>query len=111
MSYDLMAYDSFDYFLVVASEETDWLLCDAYRKWRLLRAAPPIEPFQQPPRGTIFSEGAGALLLFPERCASAGRIRIAKISSGTNFKKQQEAGGAVGRVFAELCTDGLNLVS
>src|SRR5213075_1638881 len=105
MAEDLMENEMLDRCLVIGAEETDWLLCDAYRKWRLLRSAPPIEPFQQPPRGTILSEGAGALLLFPERCASASRIRIEKISSGTNFKKQQEAVGAVQKVFAELCTD------
>ena len=111
MAEDLLAADALDFCLVVAAEEADWLLCDAYRKWRLLRSAPPIEPVQQPPRGTIFSEGAGAILLGSEGRASARPISIEKISSGTNFKKQQEAGGAVQRVFAELCTDGPSLVS
>src|SRR5438093_7044516 len=63
MAEDLMERETLDRCLVVGAEETDWLLCDAYHKWRLLRSAPPIEPFQQPPRGTILSEGAGAVLL------------------------------------------------
>jgi len=106
MAEDLMADDAFDYCLVIGAEEADWLLCDAYRKWRLLRAAPPIEPFQQPPRGTILSEGAGAVLI-----SRQGPIQVERISSGTNFKKQREASDAVEKVFAELCTPPPSLVA
>ena len=62
----MMANPELDRCLVVGAEELDWLLCDAYRRWRLLRAAPPIEPFARPARGTILSEGAGAVLLTRE---------------------------------------------
>lgn len=98
MAEDLMVSDALDYCLVVGAEEADWLLCDAYRKWRLLRTAPPIEPFQKPARGMIVSEGAGAVLL-----GRAGRVEIEKIAGGTNFRKQREAGAGVEKVFAELC--------
>jgi len=37
MAEDLMANEALDYCLVVGAEEVDWLLCDAYRRWRLLR--------------------------------------------------------------------------
>jgi 3-oxoacyl-(acyl-carrier-protein) synthase len=97
MAEDLMVGDAFDYCLVVAAEEADWLLCDAYRKWRFLRSAPPIEPFHEPSRGTILSEGAGAVLV-----ARSGRIDIEKISSGTNFSHQSEAPAAVESVVIEL---------
>jgi 3-oxoacyl-(acyl-carrier-protein) synthase len=103
MAEDLLLDDALDYCLVVAAEEADWLLCDAYHKWRLLRSAPPIEPFQQPPRGTILSEGAGAILLASEGRASACPIFVEQIASGTNFSKQPEATKAVQAVFAELC--------
>ena len=78
MAEDLMANPELDRCLVVGAEEADWLLCDAYRKWRLLRAAPPIEPFARPPRGMILSEGAGAVLLAREgdlvaRAGASGR--------------------------------------
>ena len=43
MAEDLMANEAIDYCLVVGTEEIDWLLCDAYRRWRLLRPASPIE--------------------------------------------------------------------
>src|SRR4029450_11790747 len=63
MAEELMAKEALDYCLVVGTEEIDWLLCDAYRRWRLLRTAPPIEPFSKQKRGMILSEGAGAIVL------------------------------------------------
>jgi 3-oxoacyl-(acyl-carrier-protein) synthase len=105
MAEDLMAGADLDYCLVVAAEEADWLLCDAYRKWRLLRSTPPIEPFQQPPHGTILSEGAGAILL-----ARSGPIQVDQIAGGTNFSKQLKARAGVDKVFAELCAAPPDLV-
>jgi len=106
MADDLMASDTLDYCLVVGAEEADWLLCDAYHKWRLLRSAPPVEPFQQPPRGMIVSEGAGAILL-----ARNGPVQIGKIAGGTNFRKQREAAASVDTVFCELCATPPDLVA
>jgi len=105
MAEDLLASETLDRCLVVGAEEADWLLCDAYRKWRLLRSVPPVEPFQQPPRGTILSEGAGALLL-----GRSGEIRLEKITAGTNFRKQREAGEALRKIFEELAEDNVDLV-
>lgn len=105
MAEDLMLNDALDYCLVVGAEEADWLLCDAYHKWRLLRSAPPVEPFQQPPRGMILSEGAGAVLV-----SRAGSIQLDAIAAGTNFRRQREAGEAVDQVFAELCQSAPDVV-
>jgi 3-oxoacyl-(acyl-carrier-protein) synthase len=121
MADDLLMSDTLDYCLVVGAEEADWLLCDAYRKWRLLRSAPPVEPFQQPPRGTVLSEGAGAILLHSEGRASArpGRsedhpsgssVYIEHIAAGTNFRKQREAAAGVEAVFSGLCPTPPDLV-
>jgi 3-oxoacyl-(acyl-carrier-protein) synthase len=85
MGEDLMADPNLDYCLVVGAEEADWLLCDAYAKWRLLRSAPPVELFGQC-KGTILSEGAGAVLL-----ARTGRVCIAATSAGTHFRHRTEA--------------------
>jgi 3-oxoacyl-(acyl-carrier-protein) synthase len=81
----LMADPDLDRCLVVGAEETDWLLCDAYRKWRLLRPEPPIEPFARPPKGMILSEGAGAVLL-----TRKGDLALELIHAGGNFAKQSE---------------------
>lgn len=105
MAEDLMATHSIDHCLVIGAEETDWLLCDAYRKWRLLRSSPPIEPFNRPTRGTILSEGAGAVVLNRE-----GSLRIEAISAGTNFHKRAEAKECIDKIFVELCEGGIDLV-
>ncbi len=102
---DLMQRRDLDHCLVVAAEEADWLLCDAYRKWRLLRSAPPIEPFQKNPLGMIPSEGAGAVVL-----GRIGSIQIEKIAPGTNFRKQSEASHAIASVFTELCQSDTDLL-
>lgn len=101
MAHDLMQNDSLECCLVVAAEEADWLLCDAYRKWRLLRSTAPIRPFERPPRGMILSEGAGALVL-----ARRGELAIERISPGRNFCRRAEATPVIRQVFDELCTGG-----
>jgi 3-oxoacyl-(acyl-carrier-protein) synthase len=106
MAEDLMLSDELDQCLIVAAEEADWLTCDAYRKWRLLRSAPPVEPFEKPPRGMILSEGAGAILLRRE-----GSIEVEAIATGTNFQKQTEAALAVDKSFSELCQSPPDLIA
>ena len=86
MASDLLESDSAEFCLIVGAEEADWILCDAYRKWRLLRKEPPIELFHDPPRGTILSEGAGAVLLSRE-----GLVEIDAVDSGGNFSLRREA--------------------
>ncbi|MDQ6626801.1 MAG: hypothetical protein M3Y69_11800 [Verrucomicrobiota bacterium] len=97
MAEDLMENPMLDRCLVVGAEESDWLLCDAYHRWRLLRDAPPIEPFAQTKRGTILSEGAGAVLL-----DRTGATRVEQIDAGYNFEHQRDAARCVNSVFANL---------
>jgi 3-oxoacyl-(acyl-carrier-protein) synthase len=110
MAEDLLMSGALDYCLVVGAEEADWLLCDAYSKWRLLRSAPPIEPFQQPPRGMILSEGAGALLLSSEGRASARPVLVEGISRGRIYSHRREAAAAIEGVFSELCRTPPDLI-
>jgi 3-oxoacyl-(acyl-carrier-protein) synthase len=106
MAEDLMEADTVDHCLVVGAEETDWLLCDAYRKWRLLRSEPPIEAFGTPARGMILSEGAGAILL--SRKAS---IQIDEVLSGVNFSRRKDAAAGLRKLFADFKGDaGAELV-
>ena len=97
MAADVMANEAVDYCLVVGTEEADWLLCDAYHRWRLLKAGPPIEPFRRPPRGMILSEGAGAVLL-----ARNGGVAIDKIHPGANFSRRQQASEWMTRILSDL---------
>ena len=97
MAEDVMANATFDYCLVVGAEEVDWLLCDAYRRWRLLRFEPPVEPFRQPARGMILSEGAGAVLL-----AREGSPMIERINPGGHYRKRAEAEEILKRILSDL---------
>ncbi|MBA2743026.1 MAG: hypothetical protein H0U43_01710, partial [Chthoniobacterales bacterium] len=97
MAEDLMLNPALDRCLVVGAEEADWLLCDAYRRWRLLRDAPPIEVFRPQRRGTILSEGAGAVLL-----DRSGVVALENVEAGCNFEHQRDTAACVAKVFANL---------
>lgn len=101
MAEDLMTNQALDRCLVVGAEEADWLLCDAYRKWRLLRSGSPIEPFTRPPRGTILSEGAGAMLL-----AREGDLTLEQVHPGGNFARQAELVRQLDAICRELPNEG-----
>ena len=97
MAQELMESEPLDYCLVVGTEEIDWLLCDAYRRWRLLRVAPPIEPYGKQNCGMILSEGAGAILL-----ARDGRIRIECAHPGGYFSRRAEAEKLLKHILCDL---------
>src|SRR5438309_10296253 len=97
MAEELMANEPLDYCLVVGTEEIDWLLCDAYRRWRLLRVAPPIEPYGKQNRGMILSEGAGAILL-----ARDGRILVECAHPGGYFSRRAEAEKLLKHILCDL---------
>jgi 3-oxoacyl-(acyl-carrier-protein) synthase len=105
MAEDMLANEALEYCLVVGTEEVDWLLCDAYRRWRLLRPAPPIEPFSGQQRGMILSEGAGAILL-----ARAGPFTIESAHPGGCFTKRAEAGKILKRILSDLSHTEIDLV-
>src|SRR5437868_11319033 len=94
---DLLASGDVDACLVVAAEEIDSLVCEAYRQWRFLRD--PKKP--ETGRGIIMSEGAGAVLLKP----SNGGIEIDQIVPGANFFRRSEASARLGSVVARLKTE------
>ena len=105
MAADLLRSDTLDYCLVVGAEESDWVLCDAYRKWRLVRSDPPIEPFLESARGTILSEGAGAILLGRE-----GSIAIDQIEPGSNFFVRKAATQCATKVLSKLAKPETGLI-
>src|SRR5204862_2816845 len=97
MAEDLMANEAIDYCLVVGTEEIDWLLCDAYRRWRLLRPAPPIEPFSNQRSGMILGEGAGAILF-----AREGAITVERTHAGGFFTKRAQAAEILKTILRDL---------
>jgi 3-oxoacyl-(acyl-carrier-protein) synthase len=116
MAEDLMADEALDHCLVVGTEELDWLLCDAYRRWRLLRPAPPIEPFSKQKRGMILSEGAGAILLarLPHRSAAEageGPFAIECAHPGGYFARRAQAEEILKRILSDLCQSEIDFVT
>src|SRR5436190_3305096 len=105
MAEDLMANEALDRCLVVGTEEIDWLLCDAYRRWRLLRSSPPIEPFSAQQRGMILSEGAGAILL-----AREGPFTIEFAHPGGCFPKRAEAAEILKEILSDLSDTQIDVV-
>jgi 3-oxoacyl-(acyl-carrier-protein) synthase len=105
MAEDLMQNPALDRCLVVGAEEADWLLCDAYRRWRLLRTAPPVQLFEEKPRGMTLSEGAGAVLV-----DRGGGVQIQTVDAGSNFRRQHEATTCVDDVFSRLGANDDDLV-
>src|SRR5207248_9861250 len=91
---DLIASSDLDACLVVAAEEIDPLVCEAYRQWRLLRD--PKKP--EIGRGMIMSEGAGAVLLK----RSNGGSETDPIVSGANLFRRSEALARLCMVAARL---------
>jgi 3-oxoacyl-(acyl-carrier-protein) synthase len=115
MADDLMANETLDHCLVVGTEEVDWLVCDAYRRWRLVRSAPPIEPFSEQQRGMILSEGAGAIVLarLPRHSlAEAGEcpLTIECAHPGGCFMKRAEAAKILKRILTDLGQREIDLV-
>src|ERR1700719_2525024 len=105
MAENLMTNEALDYCLIVGTEEVDWLLGDASGRGRLLKSQPPIEPFRVPPRGTILSEGAGAVVL-----GRSGPVTVDRIHGGTNFWRRTQAASAIARVLSNLADERTSLL-
>ena len=105
MAEDLMTNGALDYCLVVGAEEVDWLLCDAYRRWRLLRLTPPVELFSEFSQGMMLSEGAGAILL-----ARQSPITIEQTHAGGYFARRADAEGILNRILRGLAQTEIDFV-
>ncbi|MGC1480852.1 MAG: beta-ketoacyl synthase N-terminal-like domain-containing protein [Chthoniobacterales bacterium] len=72
---DLLAADQCDRAIVIAAEETDWITCEGYSRWRMTSPTRRIVPFTGD--GTVFGEGAAALILARESSTPAPILRLA----------------------------------
>jgi 3-oxoacyl-(acyl-carrier-protein) synthase len=79
--------------VVVGAEECDWILCEAYRDWRIARRPGMAH-------GALLAEGAGAVVL-----AREGGIALAA-HEGLAVPRQEEAGAALAKIYAELVPSG-----
>lgn len=105
MAADLLEDEKLDACLIVGAEEADWVLCDAYHKWRLTKKEPPIELYKNPPPGTILSEGAGAVLI-----AREGGPQIEAIDPGGNFFNRNGVADVVSRTLHRLAKENSCLI-
>ena len=81
----LLALGGIDQCIVVGAEECDWILCEAYRTWRMARA--PL------------AEGAAAVVLRAD-----GRWNL-RTHAGVAFFRQREAQAALERVLADFAAE------
>jgi 3-oxoacyl-(acyl-carrier-protein) synthase len=89
----LLAGDDLDQVVVVGSEECDWILCEAYRDWRIARG-----PGSK--RGALLAEGAAAVVL-----AREGKVAL-QVHDGLPVFRQKEAEAALARIYSELLPNG-----
>ena len=89
----LLATSDLDRVVVVGSEECDWILCEAYRDWRIARGPDGS-------RGALLAEGAAALVL-----AREGAIAL-QSHDGVPVFRQKEAAAGLARVYADLIPSG-----
>jgi 3-oxoacyl-(acyl-carrier-protein) synthase len=81
--------------VVVGSEEVDWVLCEAYRDWRLAGAGP---------QGALLAEGAGAVVL-----KRTGGAEL-HVHPGVSYFRRREAGAALEKAIAGLPSREAKLV-
>jgi len=70
--------------VVVGTEEVDWILSDAFNSWRMATRNSDFEVFGKP-SGTIFGEGAAAVVL-----GRTNGIPIVRIGPGSTFFSRQD---------------------
>ncbi len=87
--------------LVVGAEEIDWLLCDAYARWRLLRRGAGNNSTS----GMTPSEGAGAVLL-----ARTGNVRIDKSHAAIHYQHRRDLKGQLMIVMQRLDPDPKDVI-
>jgi 3-oxoacyl-(acyl-carrier-protein) synthase len=85
--------------LVVGTEETDWLLADAFASWRMTEHESQFEVYGRK-SGTVFGEGSGAVLL-----GRKGAIRIARSDPGQSFFSIREASEVARQLFPRIAGD------
>jgi len=82
--------------VVVGTEEADWILSDAFNSWRMVTRHSDFEVFGKP-QGTIFAEGAAAIVL-----GRTNGIPVARSGPGRSFFSRQDALAAARQVIEPM---------
>ena len=95
--------------IVVAAEECDWILSEAYASWRLLTRTPRITlGIHGTPSGMLLAEGAAALVVGRTSNTASAPIQIQ--SATAPFLKRKLAGHALQSILKALPIEGSDLV-
>ena len=89
--------------LVAGAAEADWVLCEAYRQWRLSSSSGAVEIGSN--RGALIADGAAAIVL-----SRRGVCRVEAVSDGVPFFRQSEAGASLLAALRQLPPASLSRV-
>jgi 3-oxoacyl-(acyl-carrier-protein) synthase len=95
----LMMQPELDHCLVVGTEEADWLLPDAFASWRMATNQEQFEVYGRT-RGTIFGEGAAAVLI-----GRTGVLEISRSSPGQPFFSVRDSESVATELFGSLLSE------
>ena len=95
----LLDLSDIDRVIVVGAEEIDWVICEAYRDWRLARTSAPRRA--DAPWKAWLGEGAAAVIV-----AREGAVAIEAIHTGVAFRRRTDAPAAIDRVLADMSPFG-----
>jgi Beta-ketoacyl synthase, N-terminal domain len=84
----LLASGQVDHCLIAGAEEADWILCEAYRQWRLASSSGAVQIGSS--RGALIADGAAAIVLGRE-----GVCQLQGVSDGVPFFRQSEAAASL----------------
>jgi 3-oxoacyl-(acyl-carrier-protein) synthase len=92
---ELLESGEVDHCIIAGAEEADWILCEAYRRWRLSTDCGAVRIGSN--RGALIADGAAAIVLSRE-----GRYRLEAVSDGVPFFRQAEAAGSLATALGQL---------
>ena len=87
---ELLATGEADYCLVTAAQEIDWITCEAYSRWGLIK--------DDASESSVFSEGAAAIVLTRE----PGDCRVSATHPGFSCPTEKDAEERLDAVLAEI---------
>jgi 3-oxoacyl-(acyl-carrier-protein) synthase len=100
----LLETDEADYAIVVGCEEIDWVLCEAYRDWRLAGGLSGGHLHSLPPRGAMLAEAGAAVVL-----GRAGRFEL-HAHEGVAWTRRCDAAAALAEAVRETADAGIDLI-
>ena len=93
---DLLTSRQADHCLILAAQETDWILCEAYCHWRLSTPGQSISIGSN--RGALIADGAAAIVLSREKSP----CRLHAVTDGVPFFRQSEASASLASALRTL---------